>query len=301
VRALLDEWGEADEFDLVAARAQMDAWQVPAGELPGGVAISASEIAGVPVRIYEPDHRGRTKPPHAGESTPANAERAPTVVWCHGGGFVLGTAAVSDPLGCLFASRLGWPVVSVDYRLAPEHPFPAAFDDTLAVLRAALRQGPVVIGGDSAGGSLAAAACLTARDEGLDVAAQVLLNPFLDLTLSNPSIDEFARGYGLTRQALREFVRLYLADADPEDRRCSPLLAPSFGRLPPAVIVTAEFDPLRDEAEAYAARLDDAGVVVRARRWDGMVHGFFGMFEVTPAASEALDWTVAALAEVVGS
>ena len=282
VRRLLDEWGESDDFDLAAARAGMDDW-LAAPQNPDAKRIYDGEIGGVGVRIYEPDE------PRGG----------PTLVWCHGGGYVLGRAAATDPLGRFFVDRLGWRVVSVDYRLAPEHPFPAALHDVLAVLRDIGSRGGVVMGGDSAGGGLAAAACLVTRDEDLPVTAHVLLNPFLDLTLSFPSIDAFARGYGLTRGALREFARLYVGDADPTDGRCSPVLATSFDGLPPAVIVTAEFDPLRDEAEAYAGRLQAAGVAVRLRRWDGMVHGFFGMFEVTPAAAEALEWTAAALRDCV--
>lgn len=279
VRRLLDEWGESEEFDLATARAGMDAWAVPDLEAPAGVAIEDGEIAGVPVRTYEPE-----------------ADLGgPTLVWCHGGGYVLGTAGSADPLGRFFAARLGWSMVSVDYRLAPEHPFPAAVEDTVAVLRGLAEDGPVVMGGDSAGGGLAAAACLVTRADGVPVVAQVLLNPFLDATLSFRSVDEFARGYGLTRAALREFARLYVAGADPADFRCSPVLAESLEGLPPPVIVTAEFDPLRDEAEAYAARLADAGVRVEVRRWDGMVHGFFGMFDVTPTASESLEWTASAL------
>lgn len=280
---MLDEWGEPETFDLAAARAGMDAWLAPPAE--GDAArIGPQEIAGVGVRIHEADMAGA----------------GPTLIWCHGGGYVLGSAAATDPLARFFVDRLGWRVMSVDYRLAPEHPFPAALDDTVAVLREVATGGPVVIGGDSAGGGLAAAACLLARDEGLPIAAQVLLNPFLDVTLSFPSIDEFARGYGLTRASLQEFARLYVGDADPADFRCSPVLAGSLRGLPPAVIVTAEFDPLRDEAEAYAARLAAAGVDVRLRRWDGMIHGFFGLFDVTPAAADSLEWTASAVAELTG-
>ena len=299
VRALLDEWGEADEFDLVAARAQMDAWQVPAAELPVGVAISASEIAGVPVRIYRPDHRGRTKPPHAGKSTPANAERAPTVVWCHGGGFVLGTAAVSDPLGCLFASRLGWPVVSVDYRLAPEHPFPAGFEDCLAATQWAAANieslggdlERLAVSGDSAGGNLSAAVALATKDDGPKLAAQLLLYPGVDFREDDdlhPSRLENGEGLFLTAEDMRWFRNHYLHDdAHTNDPRASVLLAPDLTGLPPAVVGTGEYDPLRDEGEAYAAALEAAGVKVVLRRYDGLIHGFFGMGTWSPASAAA--------------
>ena len=282
VRRLLDEWGEPGEFDLAAARAAMDAWAAPPDPAVAS-RFADGEVAGVGVRTYRPE----------------SGAGGPTFMWCHGGGYVLGSAAAVDPLARFFADRLGWPVVSVDYRLAPEHPFPAAVDDVIAVMRALVGTGPLVMGGDSAGGGLVAAACAVARDDGLPVGAQVLLNPFLDVTLSCPSIDEFADGYGLTRDALREFARLYAGDADPADPRCSPMLADSFVGLPPAVIVTAEFDPLRDEGELYAERLRGAGVTVHARRWDGMVHGFYGLSQVTPAADESLEWAAAALEELV--
>ncbi|HUR50399.1 MAG TPA: alpha/beta hydrolase [Acidimicrobiales bacterium] len=284
VRRLLDEWGETEEFDLAAARDGMAAWESPP-EPAVAARFRDGEMGGVPVRVYEPDRAGA----------------GPTIVWCHGGGYVLGTAAASDPLARFFGDRLECRVVSVDYRLAPEHRFPAAVDDVVSVVRELARRQPIVVCGDSAGGGLTAAACLATRDADLDVRAQVLLNPFLDLTLSFPSIAEFARGYGLNRASLEAFASLYVGDADPLDPRCSPVLAASLEGLPPAVIMTAEFDPLRDEAEAYARRLGEAGVAVRMRRWDGMVHGFYGMSEVTPAANESLEWATAALTEVLES
>lgn len=286
VRRWLDEWGEADDFDLAAARTGMEAWAV-APEPAVAARFRDTRLGGVPVRVYEPD------------GPAGSGATVPPILWCHGGGYVLGSAAAVDPLARFFGDRLGCRVISVDYRLAPEHPFPAALDDTVAALRALADDGPLVIAGDSAGGGLAAAACLDTKDEGLDIVAQVLLNPFLDATLSFPSIAAFARGYGLNRVALQAFAALYVGGADPADPRCSPALAPSVAGLPPAVIVTAEFDPLRDEAEAYAERLQAAGVPVRVRRWEGMVHGFFGLTDVTPAAPASLEWTAATLVDLL--
>lgn len=216
----------------------------------------------------------------------------PLLVWFHGGGFLYGDLDTHDPALRFLAERSGVRVLSVDYRLAPEHPFPAALEDCVAVLRARAEEGPFAVGGDSAGGGLAAAACLELRDEGLPIVAQLLVTPLLDTTLSQPSISLLGKGFGLTQEVLETFVALYLGGADPRDPRCSPLLADDLTGLPPAIVVTAECDPLRDEGEAYAARLRAAGVPVAARRWDRMIHGFAGMSSVTPAADEALDWMV---------
>ena len=274
VRDLLAAWGEPGEFDLVATRKAFD---VLDPEVPGRFPVASvtdSEIGGVPVRTYEP----------------AGPAVTPPLVWFHGGGFVAGTLNTVDPLCRMLTISTAAPVISVGYRLAPEHPFPAALDDCVAVVRGAGATGRIAVGGDSAGGGLAASVCQAVAGEGLPIAAQVLMNPLLDATLSFPSMDECATGFGLTRRNLEHFVELYVGGADPADPRCSPVLAPSLSGLPPAVIVTAEYDPLRDEGEAYARRLSEAGVTVRVRRWDSMVHGFVGLSGVTPAADEALTW-----------
>ena len=282
VRELLDAWGEPGEFDLRELRRGLEE-MARAGGQPLPVAEVRDEmVAGVPVRTYRPDGPPRT----------------PRLVWCHGGGYVAGDVDAVDPLCRLLANRTGAAVTSVDYRLAPEHPFPAAVEDCVAVLRELGNTGPLSVGGDSAGGGVAAAACLVLRGGETAVAAQVLLNPFLDATLSSASVDECATGYGLTRRYLERFAELYVAEGDPADPLCSPVLAPSLHGLPPAVIVTAEFDPLRDEAEIFGTRLHDAGGRAEVRRWNGMVHGFYGMWGVTPAAEEALDWTIETLVEV---
>lgn len=192
--------------------------------------------------------------------------RTPALVWFHGGGWVTGSLDAVDPLCRALTGRTGAPLTSVAYRLAPEHAFPAAHEDCVAVLRSVAQDGPVAVGGDSVGGGLAAAACLALRAEGLPVVGQVLVNPLLDATLSCPSVDLFAEGYGLTRDALESFVALYLRG---------------------------------DEGEAYAVRLADAGVPVALRRFDEMVHGFTALPAHTPVADEALDWAVDALVRLV--
>jgi acetyl esterase len=276
LRALLEAFEDGDPFDVHRARAAIDAFaEDMAAEVPSGDTDDVA-IAGVHVRRYRPSAPGR----------------GPALIWFHGGGFVTGSLDAIDPICRSVLVRTGAPLTSVDYRLAPEHPFPAALEDAVAVLRALAASGPVAVGGDSAGAGLAAAACLAVRGEGLPVVAQLLVNPIVDATLSRPSVRELGTGYGLTRDALERFLELYLAGADPADPRCSPLLADDLTGLPPAVVVTAEYDPLRDEGEAYAARLEAAGVPVAVRRFPGMVHGFVGMTALTPVADQALDWMV---------
>lgn len=279
LRELLDAFEDGDAFDVAKARAALDEFAQLVGAIGPEVATRDAVVAGVRVRDY----------------LPAATGPGPGLVWFHGGGFVTGSLDAVDPMCRALLARTGAPLTSVDYRLAPEHPFPAALEDCTAVLRARAEDGPVAVGGDSAGGGLAAAACLQLRDEGLPVVTQLLVTPLLDCTLSQPSISQLGKGFGLTQEVLETFVGLYLGDADPRDPRCSPLLADDLSSLPPAVVVTAECDPLRDEGEAYAERLRAAGVPVAVRRWDRMIHGFAGMSSVTPAADEALDWMADAL------
>ena len=218
----------------------------------------------------------------------------PDLVWFHGGGFISGTLDAIDPVCRELAARAPVRVVSVDYRLAPEHPFPAALEDALAVV-AELR--PAAVGGDSAGGNLAAAVAQEHRD----LAAQVLLCPLLDCTLTTRSLQEKSDGYGLTAEALKAFVLLYAGTADVRDPRLSPLLAADVVGVPPAVVVTAEHDPLRDDGEEYAARLRAAGVATRVRRWDAQLHGFPGLTAETPDALDALQWAADGLAELLAA
>jgi len=248
------------------------------------------EHGDIPVRVYTPEQ--------------AVGGDAPLLVWLHGGGWVIGDLDTADATARALANRSGAVVVSVDYRLAPEHRAPAALDDALAVLTWSVENGEllgidagrVAVGGDSAGGNLAAALCLRVRDEfGPDVDFQLLVYPVVDCTLSQPSMDENGEGYFLTRDAMAWFVEHYLGDTDPTDPLVSPLLAPSLAELPPAFVITAEFDPLRDEGEAYAAALRKAGVEVEVVRYDGQIHGFIGMAALLDDGKAALDRAGAAL------
>lgn len=222
----------------------------------------------------------------------------PGVVFFHGGGWTTGDLETHDGICRALANAVRGIVVAVDYRLAPEHRFPAAFDDAFAAVRwvddNALRLGVdrrhLVVAGDSAGGNLAAAVAIAARDAGGPaIAAQALAYPALDFRMKLPSHREFADGYLLTEARIRASADAYLrSPADVEDWRASPLLVPDVTGLPPAVILTAGFDPLRDEGEAWAERLHAAGVPVTYECFEGMIHGFLQMGARVAAAPHAI-------------
>jgi acetyl esterase len=233
---------------------------------------------------------------------------APVVVYLHGGGFVVGSLDSHDTTCRQLADRSGATVVAVDYRLAPEHPYPAGADDCMAALRwAASAQatdelqgdGRLVVAGDSAGGNLAAVSALRARDEGgPDLALQVLVYPCLDPSCSTRSHERNASGYLLTTATMRWFWEHYLRGA-PDGAASSPYVDPrraaSHADLPPALVATAEYDPLVDEGDEYAQLLAGAGVPVEHVRYDGMVHGFASMFAVTPQAFDVTGRIAAAI------
>jgi acetyl esterase len=229
---------------------------------------------------------------------------APVLVFYHGGGFVLGDLESHDRDCRALANRGECVVVAVDYRLAPEHPFPAAVDDAWAALSWVLAHTDelgvdpdrVAIGGDSAGGNLAAVTALWARDQGIALRLQLLIYPAVDSAESvHQSRIDNAVGYMLDPQAVEWFTTQYVGDADPEDWRLAPIRAARHDGVAPAFVITAEYDPLRDEGEAYAAKLAAAGVAATAVRYDGMIHGFFGMGPVITAAKPAVDDAGAAL------
>jgi acetyl esterase len=238
----------------------------------------------IPIRIYRPDVDGSV----------------PTVVFFHGGGFVIGDLDTHDDHARLICHEVEAVVVSVDYRLAPEHPFPAGFEDCLAATRwvadhiAELGGDAqrVAVAGDSAGGNLAAAVALTVtREGGPELAAQLLIYPgvdFRDDDTLHPSRTENGEGYFLTLEDMKWFQSQYLHDeAHVSDPRASVLLVQDLSGLPPAVVGTGEYDPLRDEGEAYAKALEASGVKVVLRRYDGLIHGFFGMGTWSPASAAA--------------
>jgi len=236
----------------------------PADVFERTIAVDGGEIA---VRIYRP----------AGEGP------FPAHLYIHGGGFWLGSLESCDnPCReiCVGAEAI---VVSVAYRLAPEHKFPTPPEDCYAALlwlhehARELGADPerLTVGGESAGGNLAAVVALMARDRGgPELLLQLLGIPVCDLTLSQPSVDQFAEGYLLRRAGMVDYVDHYLDDpAQARDPYASPLFAADLAGLPPALVMTMEFDPLRDEGEAYARRLLEAGVPTRLLRWAGQIHG----------------------------
>ncbi|MDD7940741.1 alpha/beta hydrolase [Actinomycetospora lutea] len=249
--------------------------------------------ADVAVRVYEP----------VGE------QHAITVVWLHGGGWVLGDLDTADGAARRVCTHLGATVVSVDYRLAPEHPHPAPVTDAHTALRWAATLRPsdrLVVGGDSAGAGLAAGAALLARDWGPRLDAQLLLYPGLDPTMSSPSITENADGPFLTRADLDWFWGHYVPGPGlREDPALAPLRAAAepggLDGVAPAVVATAELDPLRDEGRAYADALEAAGVAVRRPEGAGLVHGYFGLAAASAAAAAEGDRALDALGALLGA
>jgi acetyl esterase len=243
----------------------------------------------VPVRVY----------------TPITGGLVPALVFFHGGGWMIGDLDTHDGICRALANRAGCVVISVDYRRAPEHPFPAAPDDCYAatawVAEHARSLGAdaarLAVGGDSAGGNLAAAVALMARDRGgPPLRYQLLVYPVVERDFSTKSYQENADGYGLSRADMEWFWRQYLrADADAANPYAAPIKAASLAGLPPALVVTAGYDVLRDEAESFATRLAAAGVAVEVARYPTLIHGFFGMAGMVDEARHAVDAAAASL------
>ena len=222
---------------------------------------------------------------------PANGGTAPLLVFYHGGGWAIGDLDTADALCRLTCRDAGIHVLSIDYRLAPEHPAPAAVEDAYAAFQWAYEHaeklgatpGRVAVGGDSAGGNLAAVVCQLARDEGAPAPVlQWLIYPRTDFTTQTRSLSLFARGFLLTKRDIDWFESQYLrrSNIDRADPRVSPLLAESLSGLAPALIAVAGFDPLRDEGESYAAALRAAGTAVDLRSMGSLTHGFVNLFQL---------------------
>jgi acetyl esterase len=248
----------------------------------------------LPVRVYTPEGRGPF----------------PLLVFFHGGGWVLGDLDTHDPICRALCAGSGCVVVSVGYRLAPEHRFPAATDDALAATRWVAEQAAgiggdparLALAGDSAGGNLSAVTALRIRDEGgPPLRGMLLIYPALGYhTPPTPSYIENAEGYGLTREAALWFWEQYLADeSQAANPHAAPLLAPDLSGLPPALVITAEYDVLRDEGERYVEQLRTAGVPARLSRYDGVNHRFAELIGILDQAEQARDEMCAWLREVL--
>lgn len=242
------------------------------------------------VRLYEPDGAGgKPRPLH---------------VFLHGGGWCVGDLEQRDPRCRSIAAGAGCTVASVDYRMAPENAYPTPLEDCYAALawlvahadELGLDAARVSVGGESAGANLAALVALLARDRnGPPLVFQWLDVPATDLTLSQPSIDRLGTGYGLTKADMLEYRAAYLRDVDPAGPYVSPLHYDDLSGLPPALIMTAELDPLRDDGHAYASRLREAGVEVEHHHLDGFVHAAFAFTRLLPLARQYERTSIAAL------
>ena len=294
VQVLLDAMAAAggpslNEMSPPEARAMFEAMRAAPPESPELASVVDGKVTSpeghvIPIRTYLP----------VGVDTP------PVCVYFHGGGWVIGSIESHDAACRELASRAGCAVVSVEYRLSPETPFPGPLDDCVAATEWVAAHGAelgvdgsrLVVAGDSAGGNLAAAVTLVARERGRpSIAGQLLVYPATDHGYGTQSSIDNAEGYLLTMDAMHWFTGHYLAGdlekvADP---LASPLRASDHAGLPPAHVITAEFDPLRDEGEAYAAKLEAAGVPTTVHRYDGQIHGFVGLFPMLDGGRQALD------------
>jgi acetyl esterase len=281
-----------DDPDVGEARASLDERAAKKQPGPEMDTVREVEVEGLPARLYRP-----------------RPEPLPLVLYLHAGGWTVGSIAAADRLCRRLAVAADAVVLSLEYRLAPEHPWPASVDDAVVAMRW-IASGPEDLDGldpwgalgDSAGGTLVTLACqrLRTEDPAALPAVQALIYANADLTGSHDSMRENAEGGGLDPAAVRWFNSQWVADESRwGDEGVSPLAGADLTGMPPSLIVSAERDPLRDELEAYAERLRDAGNVVAARREPGMIHNFLQMDEVSPAAASAADRIARELGELL--
>jgi len=294
-------------LDQIAAQGGMELHQLSVPDARLAFEKLRLPIPGEPVAHVE----NRTIPGPAG-AVPVRVYRAtdaatpaPALVYFHGGGWVIGDLESHDNFCRALANRTQAVVVSVDYRLAPEHRYPAAAEDCYAATCFVAERGAeigadgarIAVAGDSAGGNLAAAVALMARDRsGPALRHQVLIYPVADHDFDTASYRDNATGYLLSREGMQWFWSHYVPNAAQRNEAyAAPLRAEKLALLPPATVITAEYDPLRDEGEAYAVRLRDAGVATVATRYDGQIHGFVSLFEVFDQGRTATEQIAEAL------
>ncbi len=241
------------------------------------------------------------------EIRPAQArseDRLPVLIYLHGGGWMVGSIDTHDVICRALANAAGCAVISVDYRLSPQSRFPTALEDTLAAHAWVVDQadalhldaGRIALGGDSAGGNLAAAACLSLRGQPHAPIFQLLVYPVTSMRTDTASYQAHGEGYGLTQAGMAAYITAYLGpDGSPDDWRVAPLRAPSLQGLPPALVITAGFDPLRDDGRLYADALSSAGVAAQYLCFERQIHGFLNMGKLIDEARTALDVGGAAL------
>lgn len=240
--------------------------------------------ADLPIRVYRPN----------------NDQKAPAMVYFHGGGWVLNFLDIYDAALHRLANQSGSVIISVNYQKAPEHPFPTPFDDCYATLRwvkshaaeIGIDPNRIGVGGDSAGGNLAAAVAVKARDEKIELSYQLLVYPCIDRDFTTKSYLEYATEYGLTTRAMEWFWDQYLqGDQHNENPYAAPMRAKSLAGVAPSIVITAQYDPLVSDSENYCAKLKNDGAEVIYKEFPGMIHGFFANVGATPAAHLALDFS----------
>jgi acetyl esterase len=285
-------------------------WDVPVEEARRAIDDETLEVFGPVDEVAHVEDRvldGPGGPLRVRLYRPEAAGPLPALVYFHGGGWVVGSLDSHDPLCRAIAARAPSLVVSVDYRLAPESRFPAAVEDAWAATAWVAEQaaglggdaGRLAVGGDSAGGNLAAVVAIRARDRGLPLALQVLIYPVIDHDLDSPGYARHGDGLNLTRAKMAWYWRQYVDAADPAQPEASPLRAADLAGVAPALVQTAEYDPLVHEGEEYARRLEAAGVPVALTRYERQIHGFVRLGALCGQdAPDALEQVAAALREL---
>ncbi len=295
-----------------AAAGAPQVWQAPVAELREGTYAKIA-LVGVPEEVFSIQDRyipGPTADLHIRIYRPNDREDLPAMVYFHGGGWVLNFLDIYDTELSSLANKSNSVVITVNYQKAPEHPYPTPFDDCYATYvwvhknakLLGINPEKIGVGGESAGGNLASAVALKIRDtSGPSPAYQLLINPCNERDFDSDSYQKFSTGFGLSRQGMQWYWEQYLqGDLHDQDPYACPSTAKDFTNLPPAILVTAEFDPLRDDGVKYERLLRDAGVPTHHKEYKGMIHGFMSLGKVTPMSEVALKDCAESIRKIVG-